>query len=64
MNYFRKLSSAGTAGVIKHDTGWQRVCFTNVDDVGVTTITPVNSNITGIIEYEVKNGICYVSMKD
>ncbi|MBQ2408200.1 MAG: hypothetical protein II309_02090, partial [Bacilli bacterium] len=33
-------------------------------DVGVTTITPVNSAITGTIEYTVKNGICYVSMKD
>ena len=32
--------------------------------IGVTTITPVNSNITGNIEYTVKNGICYVSMKD
>ena len=63
MNYFRKLSSAGTAGV-KYDTGWQRVCGTTVDDVGVTTITPVNSSITGTIEYTVKNGICYVSMKD
>ena len=32
--------------------------------IGVTTITPVNSAITGNIEYTVKNGICYVSMKD
>ena len=24
-NYFRKLSSEGTAGVIKHDTGWQEI---------------------------------------
>ena len=62
-NYFRKLSSVDTAGV-KHDTGWQRVCTTTVDNVGVTTITPVNSNITGNIEYTVKNGICYVSMKN
>ena len=37
---------------------------TSVEDVGVTAITPVNSNITGNIEYTVKNGICYVSMKD
>ena len=41
-----------------------KVLTKSVADVGVTTITPVNSNITGIIEYEVKNGICYVSMKD
>ena len=36
----------------------------NAKDVGVTTITPVNSAITGTIEYTVKNGICYVSMRD
>ena len=42
------------------------VWTTSVADVGVdvTTITPINSNITGNIEYTVKNGICYVSMKD
>ena len=43
---------------------WGKVCITTVADVGVTTITPVNSNITGNIEYTVKNGICYVSMKN
>ena len=37
---------------------------TGVEDVGVTTITPVNSAITGTIEYTVKNGICYVSFKN
>ena len=31
-------------------------------DVGVTTITPVNSAITGTIEYTVNKGICYVSL--
>ena len=43
---------------------WQRACITSVVDVGVTTITPVNGAITGTIEYTVKNGICYVSMKN
>ena len=61
MNYFRKLSSGGTVGV-RYDTDWQRVCSTIVADVGVTTITPVDSAITGTIEYTVKNGICYVSI--
>ena len=41
-----------------------KVLTKSVADVGVTTITPVNSTITGNIEYTVKNGICYVSMKD
>ena len=40
------------------------MCITKVEDVGITTITPVDSAITGTIEYTVKNGICYVSMKD
>ena len=63
MNYFRKLNSEYAHG-IAYDTGWQRPYTTTVADVGVTTITPVNSAITGTIEYTVKNGICYVSMKD
>ena len=42
--------------------GWKRVCTTSVTDVAKTTITPVNSAITGTIEYVVKNGICYVSL--
>ena len=41
-----------------------KVLTKSVADVGVTTITPVDSTITGNIEYTVKNGICYVSMKD
>lgn len=43
---------------------WQRLYVTTVADVGVTTITPVNSAITGTMEYTVKNGICYVSLKN
>ena len=64
VNYFRKVTTSNIAGNISIDTGWQRVCATTVADVEVTTITPVNSAITGTIEYTVKNGICYVSMKD
>ena len=63
-NYFRKVTSSFTPSILDNDKGWQKVCATTVDDVGVTTITPVNSNITGNIEYTVKNGICYVSMND
>ena len=63
-NYFRKVISAHTAGILFNDKGWQKVCATTVSDVGVTTITPVNSAITGTIEYTVKNGICYVSFKN
>ena len=44
-------------------SAWKELA-TAVADVDVTTITPVNSAITGNIEYAVKNGICYVSMKD
>ena len=43
---------------------WRELYSTGAADVGVTTITPVNSAITGTIEYTVKNGICYVSMRD
>lgn len=64
MKYFRKLFSSGTSGVLSDDTGWRRVCTTRVADVDVTTITPINSNITGTIQYTVKNGICYVSLFD
>ena len=62
INYFRKVTTASIAGNTSTDTGWQKVCTTTVADVGVTTITPVNSAITGTIEYTVKNGICYVSL--
>ena len=55
-----KFSASGISYVKNGVTVWG----TSVADVGVTTITPVNSNITGNIEYTVKNGICYVSMKN
>ena len=57
-----KFSTSGVSYVKNGVTVWT----TRGADVGVgvTTITPVNSNITGNIEYTVKNGICYVSMKD
>ena len=55
-----KFSTGGISYVKNGVAVWG----TSVADVGVTTITPVDSNITGNIEYTVKNGICYVSMKD
>ena len=64
MDYFRKLSSAGTAGVISKDTGWQRVCSTRVADVPNTVIVSediivkLNSNCY----YTVINGVCYVTL--
>ena len=67
MNYFRKVSSGGTAGVLRYDTGWQRVCGTTVDDISKTTVTPVfPSNVVvasgGVaINYIVKNGWCNVN---
>ena len=43
--------------------GWARLCGTSVDDVAQTTITPLHSNVTsGSVYYQVKNGICYVSL--
>ena len=56
-----RFSASGISYVKNGVTVWTT---TEVADVGVTTITPVNSAITGTIEYTVKNGICYVSMKD
>lgn len=69
INYFRKLSSAGTAGVIAHDIGWQSVCTTKVEDVPKTTLTPVFPNglivgSTGVrINYIVRNGWCNVNFE-
>ena len=43
--------------------GWARLCGTSVTDVAQTTITPLHSNVTsGSVYYQVKNGICYVSL--
>ena len=43
--------------------GWARLCGTSVADVAQTTITPLHSNVTsGSVYYQVKNGICYVSL--
>ena len=42
---------------------WQKVCTTSVADVAQTNITSLHSNvISGNIYYQVKNGICYVSL--
>lgn len=44
-------------------SGWQRLCTTTVADVEQTTITTVSSYVTsGSIYYQVKNGVCYVSI--
>ena len=43
--------------------GWARLCGTSVADVAQTNITSLHSNVTsGNIYYQVKNGICYVSL--
>ena len=55
-----KFNGSGVSYVKNGVTVWG----TSVADVGITTITPVNSAITGNIEYTVKNGICYVSFKN
>lgn len=42
---------------------WKRLCTTTVADVGETAITTLNSYVTsGKIYYQVKNGVCYVSI--
>ena len=67
MNYFRKVSSGGTAGVLRYDTGWQRVCGTTIDDVSKTTLTPVFPSGVVVasggvaINYIVRNGWCNVN---
>ena len=65
-SYVRKLESGSTAGVIIKDTGWQRICITNVLDVPKTTITPVipSGMVMGSgganMFYVVKNGWCTI----
>ena len=54
-------------GVMSLRGGWQKICTTMVADVPYTTITTYNDTTntvagTGIIEYCVKNGICYVNI--
>ena len=49
----------GTYHAVSGFTGWQRLCTTKVADVPSTELT-VNDWATGIVEYTVKNGICYV----
>ena len=59
-NYVRKMESGDTAGVVS-DTGWQRVCTTSVVDVPLTTVPLDSSKFSnGHLQYEVKNGTCYV----
>ena len=59
-----RYNASGISYVKNGVTVWDTRGNTSVEDVGVTTITPVNGAITGTIEATVKNGICYVSMKD
>ena len=62
MNYLRKLSNGGTAGVIENDTGWQKVCVTSVADVPNTVIVSENTKVklNSNCYYTVINGVCYV----
>ena len=64
-NYIRKIETSGTVGVIKYDTGWQRLCTTSVADVGRTKIifrdtTNYEAYNQDTNTYEVVNGICYL----
>ena len=40
---------------------WKKLCTTNVADVPLTKIK-LNSGFTGVVSYEVKNGVCYVNI--
>ena len=55
------------SGVLSLRGGWQKICTTMVADVPYTTITTYQDTTntvagTGLIEYCVKNGICYVNI--
>ena len=56
MNYFRKLISGNTAGVT-HDTGWQKVCTTSVEDVPNSELTNINTRLTQLETKRVYNSI-------
>lgn len=58
-SYVRKLEGGSTVGIIS-DTGWQRVCTTKVKDVDWAKATATSKLASGIINYRVKDGICYV----
>lgn len=62
MNYFRKVTSATTAGNISTDTGWQKVCTTSVADITGFATQLDTQNYYNIMDgsYVVINGICYV----
>ena len=54
-------------GALSLRGGWQKICTTMVADVPYTTITTYYDTTntvagTGLIEYCVKNGICYVNI--
>ena len=42
------------------EASWQKLCTTSVANVPTTKIT-LNKGFTGAVNYEVKNGVCYVT---
>ena len=61
-NYVRKMESGDTAGVVS-DTGWQKVRTTRVEDKNSAEISSfVDTDVSGTINYRVKNGICFVKL--
>ena len=57
MNMYIRTKFSGTWNA------WQRVVTTKVDDVPETTINSLHSCVTsGNVYYQVKNGVCYVSI--
>ena len=61
--YIRNISTGSIANVFTVDTGWKKVCTTSVADVPKTTLT-LDTNVfsSGTVYYEVRNGICFVSI--
>ena len=50
-------------GVNDWVTSWQRVCTTNVEDISPAEISSfVDADVSGTINYRVKNGICFVKL--
>ena len=67
-NYIRKITSGNTAGVISYDSGWKKVCTTNVRDVPLTTIAFQKTTNYKIppqqyCEYLVANGECEITLR-
>lgn len=61
--YTRSLMTGNISEGIRRDSGWNRVCTTKAQDVGVTSLASsiLTDNATcNNFDYQVKNGICYV----